>query len=87
MESSAHIKSSYTLMDLLSTMLNIWGNILKSQQRGQAWWYTPLIPRLGRQMQADLVMFKASMDYIRRHFFFLKNPAKNISSSELKLRQ
>ena len=34
---------------------------LKSERRAGQWWCRPLIPELGRQRQADLYEFKASL--------------------------
>jgi hypothetical protein len=32
---------------------------------GQAWWYTPLVPELRQQRQADLCELEATLVYIR----------------------
>jgi hypothetical protein len=37
--------------------------LIKNVILSQVWWYTPVIPALGRQKQEDLV-FKASLGYI-----------------------
>ena len=42
---------------------NTHAHIVKNKSLSEAWWYVPLIPALGRQTQADLCEFKASLVY------------------------
>ena len=51
------------------------GNFLK--EGIWAWWLTPLIPALGRQRQADLYEFQASLVYTvnsRLHSVYIEKP-------------
>lgn len=35
----------------------------KKMRSGQVWWYTPLVPAVGKQRQGDLFECKASQSY------------------------
>jgi hypothetical protein len=54
----------------------------KNSQRGQAWWYTPVIPALGRLRQEDLE-FEASMDYIAKPNLQKKTPKPNRANEQI----
>jgi hypothetical protein len=41
----------------------VFQSTLRNTIKAQPWWYTPLIPALGRQRQAELCKFKSSLVY------------------------
>ena len=60
-----HFLLQHTLLVSEGTHTHVPYDLFKSSIGARKWWHTPLIPTLGRQKQANLCEFKASLVYKR----------------------